>query len=84
MGKILVKDVSGGDEAVSKHARRVFLVKRGDLVKIKIINGSVILYGRAKALGKGSKGSIVDVQFRPTRKTLKSRVIDRGLVEVHL
>ena len=58
------------------------LVRRGDLIEVRVMGGGVIVTTNAKAHGDGAASELIEVETLEPRKRLLARVVQPGLVEI--
>jgi flagella basal body P-ring formation protein FlgA len=58
------------------------LVRRGDLIEVRVVGGGVTVTTHAKSLDDGAAGDLVEVESLEPRKRLLARVVQPGLVEI--
>ncbi len=58
------------------------LVRRGDLIEIRVVGGSVVITTNAKSVGEGAAGDLVEIETIQPRKRLIAKVVSPGLVEI--
>ncbi|MFG0261065.1 MAG: flagellar basal body P-ring formation chaperone FlgA, partial [Novipirellula sp. JB048] len=58
------------------------LVRRNDLVEVRVLNGAISVSTNAKALGDGAESELIEIETLQPRKRLIARVVSSGLVEI--
>ncbi|WP_442509646.1 flagellar basal body P-ring formation chaperone FlgA [Novipirellula sp. SH528] len=58
------------------------LIRRGDLVEVRVINGAISVTTNAKSLGDGAESELVEIETLEPRKRLVARVVNSGEVEI--
>ena len=58
------------------------LVRRGDLLDLRVSGGGVQVTTRAKALDDGAESDVIQVETLAPKKRLQVRVVQSGLVEI--
>ncbi|TWU34465.1 flagellar basal body P-ring biosynthesis protein FlgA [Novipirellula artificiosorum] len=58
------------------------LVRRGDLLEVRVINGAISVTTNAKAQCDGSESDLIEIETLDPRKRLVARVVSSGLVEI--
>jgi flagella basal body P-ring formation protein FlgA len=58
------------------------LVRKGDLVEVRVFGGGVTVTTNAKAFSEGAEFDLIEVETTDPRKRLLARVVQSGLVEV--
>ena len=58
------------------------LIRRGDLIEVRVVGGGVTVTTHAKSLDDGAAGDLVEVESMEPRKRLLARVVEPGLVEI--
>lgn len=82
LGQEVANPVRSGQPIRLGDVRRPILVRRGDLVVVRVNGGGVTVTTNAKSLGEGGKMDLIQVEtFDPKRKLI-ARVVDPGRVEV--
>lgn len=82
VGMEVRRGVSPGRPILRTDVGAPILVRRGDLVEIRVIGGGVTITTNGKALEDGAESDTIEVEkFEPRKKMLAS-VVQSGLVEV--
>lgn len=58
------------------------LIRRGDLLEVRVVNGSISVTTNAKAQGDGAESELIEIETLDPRKRLVARVVQSGLVEI--
>ncbi|WP_345686318.1 flagellar basal body P-ring formation chaperone FlgA [Novipirellula caenicola] len=58
------------------------LIRRGDLVEVRVVNGAISVTTNAKALGDGAESELVEIETLEPRKRLVARVVNSSVVEI--
>ncbi|TWT82621.1 flagellar basal body P-ring biosynthesis protein FlgA [Planctomycetes bacterium CA13] len=58
------------------------LIRRGDLLEVRVINGAISVTTNAKAQGDGAESDLIEIETLEPRKRLVARVVRSGLVEI--
>ncbi len=58
------------------------LVRRGDLLEVRVLNGAISVTTNAKSLSDGAESELVEIETQEPRKRLTARVVQSGLVEI--
>src|SRR6056297_799956 len=58
------------------------LVRRGDLVEVSVIGGSIIVRTSARAVQDGAAGDLIQIETQQPRRRLLARVASSGAVEI--
>ncbi|TWU45165.1 flagellar basal body P-ring biosynthesis protein FlgA [Novipirellula aureliae] len=58
------------------------LIRRGDLLEVRVVNGSISVTTNAKAQGDGAESDLIEIETLDPRKRLIARVVQSGLVEI--
>ncbi len=58
------------------------LVRRGDLVEVRVVGGGLTVTTNAKSLGDGSESELIEVETIQQRKRLVARIVSVGTVEI--
>lgn len=58
------------------------LVRRGDLVEIRVIGGGISVTTNGKAMEEGAESETIEVETLSPRKRMLARVVQSGLVEI--
>jgi flagella basal body P-ring formation protein FlgA len=58
------------------------LIRRGDLIEVRVVGGGVSVTTHAKSLDDGAAGDLLEVESLDPRKRLLARVVEPGLVEI--
>lgn len=92
----LVKDISGVEGQILARAlpvgkplsRRQLVARpavvRGQMVKLSLTRGGLLVTGQVKALENGARGAFIDALLTKTKKKLRVRVLDQDNVELAL
>lgn len=83
-GLVVRQTIRGGSLIRLSQLEKQVMVKRGQMVKLRINSGLLDLSGRARALGSGSLGDYIEVIYPVTRKRLSGKIIEKSVVEVVL
>ncbi|TWU23914.1 flagellar basal body P-ring biosynthesis protein FlgA [Novipirellula galeiformis] len=71
------------NQPISRHLVGMpMLVRRNDLVEVRVLNGSISVTTNAKALGEGAESELIEIETLQPRKRLVARVVSSGLVEI--
>ncbi len=62
--------------------RQPIVVRRGDLVDLRVVGGGLTVTTRAKAVSEGAESETIEVETVSPRKRLLARVVHPGLVEI--
>lgn len=82
VGAVLKRDLAEDDVLTFQGVTLPLAVHAGDLVQARATIGTVSVTGELTALESGAEGAIVRVVNRESRKALRARVIQPGVVEV--
>lgn len=58
------------------------LIRRGDLIEVRVLGEGVTVTANAKAHGDGAASDLIEVETLEPRKRLLARVVEPGLVEI--
>lgn len=58
------------------------LVRRGDLLEVRVSGGGVRVTTTAKSFGEGAAGDLVEIETIQPRRRLLARVVDSSIVEI--
>ena len=83
-GYYIKSAISVGKPLKKSQVRPPNLVKRGEIINLKMVIGDLKLEGKAKALSNGSMGDKVTVLYLPTKKTILGHVVGDKQVEGRL
>jgi flagella basal body P-ring formation protein FlgA len=58
------------------------LIRRGDLIEVRVMGGGVMVTTNAKAHDHGAANDLIEIETLEPRKRLLARVVQPGLVEI--
>ncbi len=82
VGKVAISNIRQNQFFTSSNTKRDELVKRGDIVKVDVINGPIRISTIAKALHNGFKSDIIPIMYLPSKRIVMATVIGEKKVEV--
>ncbi len=82
IGRVAVSFIPAGKPFSIANTRRFKPVRLGDIVKVKVKEGNIIIYTTAKALKGGYSGDIIPIMYLSSRRVLPAQIIGKKLVEV--
>ncbi len=74
--------VRPGQPLNRSHLGAPTLVRRGDLIEVRVLGGGVTVTTNAKSHGDGAASDLIEVETLEPRKRLLARVVQPGLVEI--
>jgi hypothetical protein len=63
---------------------RILLVRSGEQVSVLVMVDQVVLEATGHARSSGAEGEIINVYLPETKKTVKAKVVEKGIVEINL
>lgn len=75
-------NLRGNEPILRSQIGKPTLIRRGDLVEVRVINGSISVTTNAKSLGDGAESELVEIETLEPRKRLVARVVNSGEVEI--
>ncbi len=82
VGQEVYSPLRAGQPIRRGDVRRPVLIKRGDLVEVRVIGGAITVTANAKSLGEGGAMDLVQVETLDPKRKVVARVVEPGLVEV--
>lgn len=82
IGKETRSSLRSGAPIAPASVGRPILIRRGDLIEVRVVGGGVTVTTNAKSLDDGSESQLIEIETRSPRKRMVARVIDMGTVEV--
>lgn len=82
VGRRLAKPLQPRLALTSEHVGLSLAVNNGDILRIKILNGSLELISSGRSLQSGQLGDVISVKDLNTQKTLYAEIISEGEVVV--
>lgn len=82
VGKIAISNIRQNQFFTSSNTKRDRLVKRGDIIKVNVINGSIRIGTIAKALRNGFRNDIIPIMYLSSKRIVMATVIGKKSVEV--
>ena len=82
VGRVSLTLIRKGKPFTQSNTKRYKPVRMGDLVKVKVVQGSVIIYTIAKALRGGYDGDIIPIMYLSSKRVRTARVVGRKTVVV--
>lgn len=82
IGKEVTRGLSAGRPLVAADASVPLVIRRGDLVELRILGAGVVVSTNAKALAAAAEGESVLVETESPRKRIAGRAARAGIVEV--
>jgi flagella basal body P-ring formation protein FlgA len=82
IGKEVTRGLSAGRPLVSADVSVPLVIRRGDLVELRILGAGVVVSTNAKALASAAEGESVLVETESPRKRIAGRAARAGIVEV--
>lgn len=58
------------------------LIRRGDLIELRVMGGGITVTTNAKSHGDGAESDLIEIETFEPRKRLLARVVQPGLVEI--
>lgn len=82
IGKEVLTALRPGQPIRAGDARRPLLVKRGDLVDVRVVGGGVTVSTNGRSLGEGAEHDLVQVETLDPKRKVVARVLAPGSVEI--
>ncbi len=82
VGRISLTLIRKGKPFTQSNTKRYKPVKMGDLVKVKVVEGNVIIYTIAKALRGGYDGDIIPIMYMSSKRVRPAKVVGNKAVVV--
>lgn len=82
IGKEVLTALRPGQPIRAGDARRPLLVKRGDLVEVRVVGGGITVSTNGRSLGEGSEHELVQVETLDPKRKVVARVLAPGSVEI--
>jgi flagella basal body P-ring formation protein FlgA len=82
IGQQVKRYLSAGSWMTSDFVGPPILIRKNDLVEIRIQGGGIVVRTSGKCLDEGAAGDLVNVESAHNKKRLLARVVDTGTVEV--
>ncbi len=82
VGQIARSTIAGGRPVSLRQIRRVFSVKRGDKVKVRVLTDGFHVSMSGKAVQNGAKGDDIKILNPISGRVIVARVVGPGLTEV--
>ncbi len=82
IGRVAVSFIRKGMAFTQFNTRRFKPVKMGDIVKVKVVQGNIVIYTVAKALRGGYDGDIIPIMYLSSNKIRPAEIIGNRLVVV--
>ncbi len=79
IGRVARGPMQPGMRVEASRVEHAVIVRRGDLVNVDVVAGSVVVTVECRARGAGAMGDIIEFEFKDDRKrTLQARIQGRG------
>ncbi len=82
IGRVAVSFIRKGMAFTQFNTRRFKPVKMGDIVKVKVVQGNIVIYTVAKALRGGYDGDIIPIMYLSSNKVRPAEIVGNRLVVV--
>lgn len=82
IGKEVLAALRPGQPIRAGDARRPLLVKRGDLVDVRVVGGGITVSTSGRSLGEGAEHELVQVETLDPKRKVLARVLAPGSVEI--
>ncbi len=80
--RVAVSFIRKGSAFTQFNTRRFKPVKMGDVVKVKVVQGNIVIYTVAKALRGGYNGDIIPIMYLSSNKVRPAEIVGNKLVVV--
>ncbi len=77
-GAIAATRIAAGDVVETRHVRAPFSVRKGDILKVDVLSGGVVVQGEARALSNGGDGEEIELESVYSRKRIRARITGPG------
>ncbi len=81
-GRISVAFIKKGTVFTQFNTKRYKPVKMGDLVKVKVVEGNIVIYTIAKALRGGYDGDIIPIMYISSNRVRPAKIVGNKIVVV--
>ena len=81
IGRRLRRPMQGGSPLLPSDVELPRLVRRGQMVQLKVDGTGVAVSGSVKAMADGVTGQVIEAQYPATKKRMRVRVIDSNTVK---
>jgi len=71
-----------GHPLSTRNVKRPLMIRRGDLIEVRVVGGGVAVTTNAKSLGDGYQSQLIEIETTEPRRRLVARVVSVGLVEI--
>lgn len=79
IGRVARGPMQPGMRVEASRVEQAVIVRRGDLVNVDVVAGSVVVTVECRARGAGTMGEIIEFEFKDDRsRTLQARIQGRG------
>ncbi len=82
VGKVAITDIRQGQPFTSSNTKIDKLVKRGDLIRVDVVYGSIRITTIAKALRGGVKSDIIPIMYLKSKRMALATIVGEKEVEV--
>ncbi len=82
VGRVAISFIKKGSAFTQFNTRRFKPVKMGDIVKVKVVQGNIVIYTVAKALRGGYDGDIIPIMYLSSNKVRPAEIVGNKLVVV--
>ena len=82
VGRVAVSFIKKGLAFTQFNTKRFKPVKMGDIVKVKVVEGNIVIYTVAKALRGGYDGDIIPIMYLSSNKVRPAEITGNKLVVV--
>jgi len=82
VGRVAISFIRKGTAFTQFNTKRFKPVKMGDIVKVKVVQGNIVIYTVAKALRGGYDGDIIPIMYLSSNKVRPAEIVGNKLVVV--
>jgi len=82
LGRVSLALIRKGKPFTQSNTKRYSPVKMGDLVKVKVVEGNVVIYTVAKALRGGYDGDIIPIMYLSSKRVRPAKIVGNKTVVV--
>ena len=82
VGRVSLTLIRKGKPFTQSNTKRYKPVKLGDLVKVKVVEGNVVIYTIAKALRGGYDGDIIPIMYLSSKRVRPAKIVGNKIVVV--
>jgi flagella basal body P-ring formation protein FlgA len=82
IGKEVTRGLSAGRPLVAADVSVPLIIRRGELVELRVVGAGIVVTTNAKALASAAVGEAVLVETESPRKRVSGRAVRAGVVEI--